>query len=44
MVLLQDLESSLAVTRNFYIVILETPAQLGLQPKIIFNNQQFSIR
>ena len=40
----QNLQRRFAVTGNFYIIILETPAQLGLQPGIIFNNQQFSFR
>ena len=39
LMLSQDLQRSVAVTGNLDIVTLETPAQLGLQPGIIFNNQ-----
>ena len=39
LMLLQDLQRSVTVTGNLDIVSLETPAQLGLQPGIIFNNQ-----
>ena len=34
-------ERSCPVTRNQDIVVLETPAQLGLQSRVIFNDQQF---
>jgi len=29
------------LTGDHYLVVLEAPAQLGLQPGVVFNNQQF---